>query len=132
MAKRLLAILVCMMMTLSLMAGCVNTPKDATAPTASVEATTAPAETSSEPEATASAPAVAEKKEVTISWSGIMDPAGDDFGKWMMSNFKIKLNMVAIDNIEKVKMLAASDSLPDLIGGMGVGDATYSSLRPTV
>ena len=140
MAKRLLASLVCTLMVLALVAGCATTPgatiAPAATPKASAPAATATTEASASaataaPEASASVPVIVEKKEVTINWGGTFngDPNADDLGKWMQSNFKMKIVPVAIDNVDKLKMLAASDTLPDLIGAMGVGDATFNQLR---
>jgi putative aldouronate transport system substrate-binding protein len=142
MGKKLLAALLCMMMVTTLLAGCGAAPATPTtaaattaaattaAATTAAEATTAGETTAAETEATTAAPTVAEKKELTINWGVSMsDPNADDFGLWMQSNFKVKLVPVAIDDAAKLKMLAASDTLPDLIGGMAVGDATFNQLR---
>ena len=124
MGKRLLATLVCILMVLAMLVGCTNQPAATTAPAA----TDAPAATT---DASATTPAVAEKNEVTINWGANFsaDPNNDELGKWIQSNFKIKIVQVAIDSPDKVKMLAASDTLPDLIGQMGIGDATFNQLK---
>lgn len=139
MARKLLATLLCVLMVVSMLAGCGGTAPAATttapAATTTVAETTAAettvAETAAATTAAATELAPAEKKELTITWgvnfSG--DPNDDDFGRWMQSNFKIKIVQVAIDNADKLKMLAASDTLPDLIGGMGLGDATFNQLK---
>ena len=72
------------------------------------------------------------KKEVTISIGSadLTDPNADDFGKWIQDNFKVKIQAVSIDSSDKIKMLATSDTLPDLISGnMGIGDATFNQLK---
>jgi putative aldouronate transport system substrate-binding protein len=123
MSRRLLAALVCTVMVLAMFAGCATQQAPTTAPT------TAPTVA---PGTSASAPAAAEKKEVTINWGANFsgDPANDEFGKWMQTNFKMKVVPVAIDNLDKLKMLAASDTLPDLIsGGMSIGDATFNQFK---
>lgn len=122
MAKRLLAMLLCVGLVLAALAGCTSAPAAST----QAPATDAP---SVAPEATE--PAVVEKQEVTINWGSadLADPNADDFGKWIQSNFKVKINVVTIDSADKVKMLATSNTLPDLIGGMGIGDGTFNQLK---
>jgi putative aldouronate transport system substrate-binding protein len=121
MTKRLLASLVCMLLAAAMLAGC-GTPAPA--------ATSTPAPTAA-PDTSASAPAAVEKTPVTINWGATFsgDPSDDDFGKWVQDNFKVTIVPVNIDTVDKLKMLAASDTLPDLIGTLGLGDPTFNQFR---
>ena len=120
MAKRLLTSLVCVAMLLALLVGCASQPAATGAPS-SAPANSAPA---------ASEPAAPEKKELTINWGSgdLPDPNGDDLGKWFQENFKIKIVPVIIDDAAKLKMMASSDTLPDVIP-VAIGDANFNQLK---
>lgn len=129
--KRLLAVTVCALMVLAMVAGCAaNT--SAPAQSSSAPATIAPSDGGTAASTPAPAPTQAELKPLTIDWGMSMsDPSQDSLGKWLQDNFKVTLNVVAIDGEDKINMLAASGTLPDLISGMAFGDATFNQLKST-
>lgn len=127
MERKLLTLLVCALLVFTMLAGC--TTSSAGVPTSALaSANTATAN----PDPSASQPAAAKRNEVTINWGADFsgEPDADAMGQWFQEYFNIKIVPVAIDSEDKVKMLAASDTLPDLIGGgMEIGDSTFTQLR---